>query len=95
VKLNWVETIAMNNPVRERVQRLREGPGLMRLAPGPTAGGAALVVGCGRGVDVELAFELFGAATVTAIDLDERQVERARRRLGGRHGGAGPGIGAR
>lgn len=88
MKLNWVETLAMNNPVREHVQRTREGPGLRALAPGPTAGGAALVVGCGRGVDVEIAFTLFKASTVTAIDLDERQVGRARQRLGGRYGAA-------
>ncbi|MBI5526387.1 MAG: class I SAM-dependent methyltransferase [Deltaproteobacteria bacterium] len=88
MKLNWVETLVMNNPVRAGLQRRREGPGLRGLAPGPTEGAATLVVGCGRGVDVEIAFELFKASTVTAIDLDERQVERARRRLGSRYGSA-------
>lgn len=88
MKLNWVETLLMNNPVREGIQRWMEGPGLLALAPKATAGAATLVVGCGRGVDIELAFELFGASTVIAIDLDERQVERARRRLGNRYAGA-------
>lgn len=88
MKLNWVETLLMNNPVRAGIQRWHEGPGLLALAPRPTGGAAALVVGCGRGVDIELAFEQFHVSTVTAIDLDERQVERARRRLGNRYGGA-------
>ena len=86
MKLNWVETLVMNNPIRAGLQRRFEGPGLRSLALMPTEGAAALVVGCGRGVDVEIAFELFKASTVTAIDLDERQVERARRRLGSHYG---------
>ena len=81
MKLNWVETLAMNNPLRARLQRRREAPGLAVLAPRPLEGADALVVGCGRGVDVEIAFELMGVARVTAIDLDERQVTRARARL--------------
>jgi SAM-dependent methyltransferase len=87
MKLNWVETLVMNNPARARIQRNSEGPGLRRLAPRPTEGADTLVIGCGRGVDVEIAFEQFGASTVTAIDLDEKQVGRARRRLGNSYGG--------
>lgn len=86
MRLNWVERIAMNNPVRARVQRRSEGPGLAALAPRTLAGAETLIVGCGRGVDVEIAFEQLRVGHVTAIDLDERQVERARRRLGGRYG---------
>ena len=81
MKLNWVETLVMNNPVRARQQRRREGPALAALAPRPLQGADTLVVGCGRGVDVEIAFNLMQAARVTAIDLDERQVSRARPRL--------------
>ncbi len=81
MKLNWVETLAMNNPLRAHLQRRREAPGLAALAPRALAGADTLVVGCGRGVDVEIAFELMRAARVTAIDLDERQVTRARARL--------------
>ena len=81
MKLNWVETLAMNNPVRAHLQRRREAPGLAALAPRPLEGADALVVGCGRGVDVEIAFELMRVARVTALDLDERQIRLARARL--------------
>jgi ubiquinone/menaquinone biosynthesis C-methylase UbiE len=40
-----------------------------------------LEIGCGRGVGVEIIFERFGAARVTAIDMDPKMIERARRRL--------------
>jgi SAM-dependent methyltransferase len=81
VKLNWVEMLAMNNPVRAHLQTRREAPGLAALAPRSLVGADTLVVGCGRGVDIEIAFEIMRVARVTAIDLDERQVARARARL--------------
>ena len=83
MKLNWVETLIMNNPVRAYMQRHREAPGLAALAPRSLEGADALVAGCGRGVDVEIAFERFRVARATAIDLDEHQIARARARLGG------------
>jgi len=84
VKLNWFEMIAMNNPLRAHLQRRREGPGLAALAPRSLEGAVALVVGCGRGVDIEIAFEIMRVARVSAIDLDERQISRARTRLAGK-----------
>jgi ubiquinone/menaquinone biosynthesis C-methylase UbiE len=81
MKLNWVETLVMNNPIRARVQRRREAPGLLALAPRAVEGAETLIVGCGRGVDIEIALDDFGASRVTAIDLDERQVARAEKRL--------------
>jgi ubiquinone/menaquinone biosynthesis C-methylase UbiE len=86
MKLNWVESLAMNNAVRSYVQRRVEGPGLAALAPRGTEGAQTLVLGCGRGVDIEIAFDQFHADRVTAIDLDHRQVARARRRMGSGHG---------
>ncbi len=81
MKLNWVEMIAMNSPVRAHHQKRCEAPGLAALAAHPLEGADTLVVGCGRGVDVEIAFEMMRVGRVTAIDLDERQVTRARARL--------------
>lgn len=81
MKLNRFETLLMNNPVRAHLQRRREAPALVALAVRPPAGADVLVVGCGRGVDVEIAFEVLQVARVTAVDLDERQVARARGRL--------------
>ena len=74
MKLNWVEMLAMNNPVRAHLQRRREAPGLAALAPRSLVGADTLVVGCGRGVDIEIAFEIMRVGRVSAIDLDERQV---------------------
>ena len=71
----------MNNPLRARLQRRREAPGLAAMAARPLEGADALVVGCGRDVDVQIALELMRVARVTAVDLDERQVTRARERL--------------
>src|SRR3990172_241867 len=78
--LNRVEYMLMNNPVRAAIQRGFEAPRLLRLG-GPLGGGAALEVGCGRGVGAELILDLFGAATVDAFDLDPSMVARARKRL--------------
>ena len=51
---------------------------------GVMAGGIALEVGCGAGAGIELILDRFGADRVVGIDLDERMVARARRRLAGR-----------
>jgi len=78
--LNRVEYLLMNNPLRAILQRRFEARRLLRLG-GPLQGGAALEVGCGRGVGAEIILDLFGATTVDGFDLDPRMVGRARRRL--------------
>ena len=78
--LNRVEYALMNNPVRAAIQRGFEARRLLRMG-GPAHGGAALEVGCGRGVGAELILDRFGAATVDAFDLDPTMVARARNRL--------------
>ena len=40
-----------------------------------------LEVGCDRGTGVKIILERFGAASVEAMDLDPKMIERARRRL--------------
>jgi len=82
--LNWVERAAMNNPVRSAIQGTLEAGRLLALGGG-LSGGAALEVGCGRGVGADLILRRFGARTVDAFDLDPRMVALARRRLRG-HG---------
>jgi ubiquinone/menaquinone biosynthesis C-methylase UbiE len=70
----------MNNPVRAAIQRRFEAARLLRMG-GPLPGGAALEIGCGRGVGAELVLDLFGADSVDAFDLDPRMVALARERL--------------
>lgn len=83
MRMNAVETVLMNNPVRAALQRHYEAPLLERLG-GPTPEASVLEVGCGRGVGTEIILDRFGAAHVTAFDLDPAMVARARRRLGPR-----------
>jgi len=80
VLLNRLEFVLMNNPVRAAIQRHVEARRLLRLG-GPIMGGAALELGCGRGVGAAIILDVFGASSVDAFDLDPRMVARARRRL--------------
>jgi ubiquinone/menaquinone biosynthesis C-methylase UbiE len=81
VKLNTVERIAMNNPLRAAHQHHREAGWFERLAGGTLSGQQVLEVGCGRGVGVEILLDRFAAGHVIAFDLDPAMVEKARRRL--------------
>jgi len=88
MKLNAVESIAMNNPVRAAHQHHREAAWFRRLAGGDLSGQRVLEVGCGRGVGVEVLLDRLNAAHVTAFDLDPVMVEKAQRRLATRLDGA-------
>jgi ubiquinone/menaquinone biosynthesis C-methylase UbiE len=81
MKLNAIERAAMNNPLRAAHQHRREAAWFRRLAGGELSGQHVLEVGCGRGVGAEVILDRLGAAKVTAFDLDESMVERARERL--------------
>ncbi len=80
MRLNFVETILLNNPARSMVQRFYEAPLLLRMA-GRIDGQRALEIGCGRGVGVEIILKQFGADHVVAIDIDPDMVARAKKRL--------------
>lgn len=81
MKLNRVERLAMNNPVRAAHQHHREAGWFQRLAGGSLAGQHVLEVGCGRGVGVEVLLDRLHAAQVSAFDLDPLMVAKAARRL--------------
>jgi ubiquinone/menaquinone biosynthesis C-methylase UbiE len=78
--MNRAEKAILNNPVRRAVQRHYEAPLLKRLGADVT-GARVLEVGCGEGAGAQSLLQRFGAAHVTAIDLDPSQVRRAERRL--------------
>jgi len=80
--LNAAETLLVNNPIRALVQRLYELPLLCKLG-GSLKGGCVLEVGCGQGTGVRLLLDQVAVAKVCAIDLDPRQIGRAKRRLAG------------
>jgi len=77
VKLNTVERLAMNNPVRAAHQHHREAAWFAELSHGDLRDADVLEVGCGRGVGVEVLLDRLGARHVTAFDLDPAMVERA------------------
>jgi SAM-dependent methyltransferase len=79
VKLNRLGLLTMNNPARERLLLGYVASTLQAIDPSPA--GRALVIGCGQGTDIEIALDRFDATEVVAIDIDPRQVERARRRM--------------
>jgi SAM-dependent methyltransferase len=68
--------------VRALVQRFYEGPLLQKLG-GRLDHARVLDVGCGRGVEVQILLEQFGAGQVYGIDLDPQQVRRAQKRFAG------------
>ncbi|MBM7167114.1 class I SAM-dependent methyltransferase [Streptomyces sp. G44] len=78
--MNRVETLLVNSPPRRWLQRLYEAPLLARLG-GRTPGSHVAEIGCGSGYGTRLILDVFGAATVDAVDLDPAMIERARRRL--------------
>ncbi len=86
MKLNLVEKLLVNNPVRALVQHLYEGP-LLRKLGGRLDGARVLDVGCGRGVGVQMLLEQFGAGKVYGLDLDPQQVRRAQQRFAGKSEG--------
>ena len=81
--MNRLEFAVVNSPFRASIQRRWEARRLLAMG-GPTEGGRALEIGCGRGVGIELILEMFGASQVDAFDLDPRMVKAARRRHRGR-----------
>jgi ubiquinone/menaquinone biosynthesis C-methylase UbiE len=86
MRLNLVEFVVMNNPLRPIAQRAVEAPRLEKAAGGRIRGGKALEIGCGQGAGVKIILSRFGAEQVDAFDLDPRAVKLARWRLAGVEG---------
>ena len=80
MRLNRVETVLMNNPVRSYVQWHYEAPLLERLG-GQTTDLDVVEIGCGRGVGTEIILDRFAARQVFAFDFDPRMAAQARVRL--------------
>jgi ubiquinone/menaquinone biosynthesis C-methylase UbiE len=78
--MNRIETLLMTSPPRRWVQRFYEAPALVRLG-GRIPGGRVAEIGCGSGYGTRLIFDVFGAASVDAVDLDPVMIQRAARRL--------------
>ena len=79
MKLNPVERVLVNNPVRDVL--LRSTMGWLHDAACAPALGRVLEVGCGQGRGVRELWRRFRPARIDAFDLDPLQIDRARERL--------------
>ncbi len=76
MKLNWVERLVANNPLRATLQR-----GEIRLLKEKVQlkkGARVLEVGCGRGAGARLILKSFQPSLLCALDLDIQMVQMAR-----------------
>lgn len=80
MKLNVIERLITNNPVRACIQRHIEGPMLRKMVSRKDYP-LCLEIGCGRGIGAEVIVKQFGAKKVIATDIDPEQIERAKRNL--------------
>ena len=77
MKLNPLEFILVNNPVRAYIQEKYELPILMNMLSLNTFD-SVLEIGCGNGHGTKLIKKYFNPLQITAIDLDEKMIQIAR-----------------
>ena len=80
MRLNPVERLITNNPLRAYIQRHMEGPMLRNMGSQPEYP-LCLEIGCGAGIGAQVIAEQFGARKVLATDIDPEQIESARDNL--------------
>ena len=76
MKLNHLEFLLMNNPIRAYVQEKYELPILMNMLASNTFD-SVLEIGCGNGHGTKLIKKYFNPHYITAIDLDEKMIQIA------------------
>jgi len=82
MKMNTLEKLAMNNPIRFYIQRHFEAPLLQRLGA-DVKDKVVLEVGCAHGVGTQILLEQWQAKKVYAMDLDDEMLQKAKKRLQG------------
>ncbi|MFZ6017188.1 MAG: class I SAM-dependent methyltransferase [Nitrospirota bacterium] len=80
MKLNLVERLITNNPIRAFLQRNVEGPMLRRMGS-LSEYPLCLEIGCGSEIGAQVIAKQFEAKKVIATDIDPEQIERAKRNL--------------
>jgi ubiquinone/menaquinone biosynthesis C-methylase UbiE len=76
MKLNYLEFLLVNNPIRAYVQEKYELPILMNMVVTNTFD-SVLEIGCGNGNGTKLIRKYFNPLHITAIDLDEKMIQIA------------------
>ena len=79
MKLNKIEFVLMNNPIRALIQKKHEIRILRKITP-ITNIEIALEIGCGNGYGTKLIKEHFCPRRIEAIDLDKKMIQIARRK---------------
>mgnify|MGYP001619178805 CR=1 FL=1 len=77
--MNWLEKLFINSSLHS--VELRHFARFMLQAGGDVKGGRVMEIGCGRGIGVDVLFDLFGASYVEAFDYDPGQVRLAEKHL--------------
>ena len=80
MKLNPLEFLLVNNPVRAYVQEKYELPILMNMLTVDTFD-SVLEIGCGNGNGTKLIRKFFHPSHITAVDLDQRMIQIAHRTI--------------
>ena len=75
MKLNWVERVYVNSPIRRAAQQIEVHWFCKKRPLDP--GGIILEIGCGRGVGARLILEEFKPDRLFLSDLDIRQIRKA------------------
>lgn len=76
MKLNWVERVVANNPLRATLQRGEIH--LLKRKVQLKKGAKILEAGCGRGAGARLILKSFQPSLLCALDLDIQMVQKAR-----------------
>ena len=79
MKLNRLEFIAMNNPIREMVRERYEMK-IMRSSTNRGHFNTVLEIGCGNGGGTRLIRKYFTPIRIEAIDFDEKMISIAKKR---------------
>jgi len=79
MKLNMIEFLLMNNPIRGYLQEIHEVK-ILRQMTSISAIGHALEIGCGNGNGTRLIKKYFDPQKITAVDIDDRMIEIAKRK---------------
>jgi ubiquinone/menaquinone biosynthesis C-methylase UbiE len=78
MKLNNLEFFLVNSPIRAYIQEKYELPILMNMLTSKTFD-SVLEIGCGNGNGTKLIKKYFDPIHITAIDLDEKMIQIAKR----------------
>lgn len=81
MKINWVEKLLVNSPVRAVAQTRFEIPKLLSMTPLPR-NAQILEIGCGRGVGLAELRNHPNVVSVAGCDLDHSMIKKAQKRVG-------------